>query len=85
MDRINEQSEDIKQTMLDEFRSKMQSGTGLSDSDKEALVQEMTDRLDRMSSLLKNEQSAQSKRLDDLLAARRKKKEELSKKFNEVQ
>ena len=44
----------------------------------------MSDRLDRMSSLLNGEQTAQSKRLDDILAARRKKKEDLQKKFVQV-
>ena len=69
---------------MDEFKARITSQSGLSDSDKQALFAEMGDRLDRMSNLLNGEQTAQSKRLDDILAARRKKKEDLQKKYVQV-
>jgi len=44
-------------------------------------MEEMSDRLDRLSSLLSGEQAKQNSLLEDRLALRRKKKEDLNKKF----
>lgn len=44
----------------------------------------MNDRLSKLNGLLDNEQQSSDKRLADALARRRKKKEELQKKFEEV-
>jgi len=48
------------------------------------LLDEMNDRLSKLNGLLDSEQSSSDKRLADALARRRKKKEELQQKFEEV-
>jgi hypothetical protein len=47
LQKINEQSEETKQELLEEFKKKI-SGHGLSEGDKQQLFQEMGERLDRM-------------------------------------
>ena len=56
----------------------------LTDSERSNLLDEMNDRLSKLNGLLDSEQSSSDKRLADALARRRKKKEELQQKFEEV-
>lgn len=70
--------------MLDEFKNKISSESNnsqLSDRDKQSLMDEMADRLNRMDSMLLSEQAAQQARLAEILAQRKKKKDDLSNKF----
>ena len=55
MNRINEQNEENKRALLEEFKDKMKDGSGLSDANKQALFQEFSDRIDRMSQMLAGE------------------------------
>lgn len=53
--------------------------------EKQQLLEEMSDRLDRMGKLLSSEQGSQGRKLEDVLAARRRKKEGLKEKYLEAQ
>jgi hypothetical protein len=57
MNRINEQNEETRNALLEEFKLRMKDGGGsaLTDSDKQALFQDFADRIDRMSSMLAGE------------------------------
>lgn len=72
----------MKNKLLDEFKSKIgDPNSVLSDGEKQALMEEMDQRLTRMGQMLEKEQSSQNSKLEDILAARRKKKEDLKNKF----
>ena len=72
---------------MEEFRARLSGGkdSPLTDKEKQQLLDEMGDRLDRMGKLLEKEQGDQNSKLGDILALRRKKKGELTLIYNQVQ
>ncbi len=63
LEKLNQQNDETKNAMLEEFRSRLGGGRELTDAEKQQLLDEMGDRLDRMDNLLSREQGEQNQRL----------------------
>ena len=82
--KISDQTDAEKDKLLEAYKKKLNENPQLTDSERSNLLDEMNDRLSKLNGLLDSEQSSSDKRLADALARRRKKKEELQQKFEEV-
>lgn len=85
LEKLGAESDAAKTSMLEEFRARLTGGTPLTDGERQQLLDEMSDRLERMDGLLAREKGEQGRHLEDMLALRRKKKEDLKTKFTQVQ
>ncbi|CDW71824.1 gcc2 and gcc3 domain-containing protein [Stylonychia lemnae] len=75
---IKDQGEDEKQKMIDDYKFKIDS-MNLSEQEKIELLDELEHRLNKVNDILQSEEASQEKKLQDALAKRRKKKDELTK------
>eukprot|EP00347_Sterkiella_histriomuscorum_P024400 403331247 len=76
---IRDKNDEEINRLLDEFRSKISSSAaGLSEQEKQDLMNEMQLRLGKVEDIMLSEETSQDKKLQDALSKRRKKKEQLA-------